>query len=192
MRCNHPPGCVKYIIVQTHRLAHSRNTPMDPIFDYQLLQTRRQFFGQTGLRLGGLALGMLMGERMAKLQQPARVHPRCRACRIFRRKAKSLIYLHMNGGPRRSTCGTTSRSCSAYFNQDLPDSVRRGQRHHHHDQRPGAISGRPLEVQIHPARQLRHLGQRTAAVHGRRSSMTSPLSTPCTPTPSITIRPAPS
>ena len=34
---------------------------MNPIFEHHLLQTRRQFFGDTGLRLGSLALGMLMG-----------------------------------------------------------------------------------------------------------------------------------
>ncbi len=33
---------------------------MNPLFDHQLLQTRRQFFGGTGLRLGGIALASLL------------------------------------------------------------------------------------------------------------------------------------
>ena len=32
---------------------------MNPLVTHQLLQTRRQFFGNTGLRLGGIALAFL-------------------------------------------------------------------------------------------------------------------------------------
>ena len=32
---------------------------MHPLHQYQLNQTRRQFFGTSGLRLGGLALAVL-------------------------------------------------------------------------------------------------------------------------------------
>ena len=35
---------------------------MNPLFESNLLQTRRQFFGQSGLRLGGLGLTYLMGK----------------------------------------------------------------------------------------------------------------------------------
>jgi hypothetical protein len=34
---------------------------MNPIHERQLALTRRQFFGTTGLRLGGAALAMLAG-----------------------------------------------------------------------------------------------------------------------------------
>ena len=44
---------------------------MHPFLDYQINQTRRQFFGNTGLRLGSLALAMLSGNRAASAQQPA-------------------------------------------------------------------------------------------------------------------------
>ena len=52
---------------------------MDPVFEYNLLQTRRQFFGHTGLRLGGLALGMLAGKQALKTlsnrPRPASIPP---------------------------------------------------------------------------------------------------------------------
>jgi len=103
---------------------------MNPIFDYQLLQTRRQFFGQTGLRLGGLALGMLMGDRAIKAQgqQPARVHPTLPGLPHFPPKAKSLIYLHMNGGPAQMDLWDYKPQLERHFNQPLPESIRRGQR----------------------------------------------------------------
>jgi hypothetical protein len=39
---------------------------MNPLFESQVLATRRQFFGQNGLRLGGLALTWLMGQDRAQ------------------------------------------------------------------------------------------------------------------------------
>ena len=40
---------------------------MDPRIEQQLLQTRRQFFGDAGLRLGRVALAMLMGTMKAPI-----------------------------------------------------------------------------------------------------------------------------
>ena len=54
---------------------------MDPLHQYRMHQTRRQFFGDTGLRLGGLALGWLLGNGGAGAAAAgsgaaaARVHP---------------------------------------------------------------------------------------------------------------------
>ena len=43
---------------------------MNPIFEEQLLQTRRQFFGSTGLRLGGMTLAGMLGQmRLAMLRK---------------------------------------------------------------------------------------------------------------------------
>ena len=58
-----------------------------------------------------------------------RVHPPLPGFPHFPPKAKAVIYLHMNGGPTPARhCGTTSRSSTSYFDKDLPDSVRKGQR----------------------------------------------------------------
>jgi len=102
---------------------------MNPLFDSQLLQTRRQFFGETGLRLGGLALACLMGENgRAQAAPTGRVHPPLPGFPHFAPKAKSIIYLHMNGGPSQIDLWDYKPELKAQFDKDLPDSIRMGQR----------------------------------------------------------------
>jgi hypothetical protein len=102
---------------------------MDPLFTHQLLQTRRQFFGSSGLRLGGIALASMLGERaLAALSMPARRHPSLPGLPHFAPKAKSIIYLHMNGGPSQIDMWDHKPQLAAQFDKDLPDSVRQGQR----------------------------------------------------------------
>ena len=71
---------------------------MDPLFEANLIQTRRQFFGHSGLRLGGLGLTYLMG-RSAIAAPESLVQPPLPGLPHFAAKAKAVIYLHMNGGP---------------------------------------------------------------------------------------------
>lgn len=102
---------------------------MNPIHEHNLLQTRRAFFGQSGMRLGGLALGMLMGQRAVSGQQPApRVHPPLPGFPHFPPKAKAVIYLHMNGAPAQMDLWDYKPQLQRYFNEQLPESVRMGQR----------------------------------------------------------------
>ncbi|MCH1510671.1 MAG: DUF1501 domain-containing protein [Akkermansiaceae bacterium] len=71
---------------------------MNPFLENQLLQTRRQFFGDTGIRLGGIAMASLM--RAPRISAaPSEVHPALPDLPHFASKAKAVIYLHMNGGP---------------------------------------------------------------------------------------------
>jgi hypothetical protein len=102
---------------------------MDPFFAQQLDLTRRQFFGSTGLRLGGTALSMLLGSRLARAAgEPERMQPPLPGLPHFAPKAKSLIYLHMNGGPAQIDLWDYKPQLAEYFDKDLPDSVRKGQR----------------------------------------------------------------
>ena len=104
---------------------------MDPIFEHQLLQTRRQFFGTTGLRLGGLALAHLLGNHAtAEGASPTdkRVHPPLPGFPHFAPKAKSVIYLHMNGGPSQLDTWDYKPELQKRFNEELPKSVRGDQR----------------------------------------------------------------
>ena len=104
---------------------------MDPLFTAQLQQTRRQFFGHTGLRLGGIALATMLGENMTASAAPAasgRVHPPLPGVPHFPPKAKSIIYLHMNGGPSQLDTWDYKPQLQEHFNKDLPDSIRMGQR----------------------------------------------------------------
>jgi Protein of unknown function (DUF1501) len=98
--------------------------------DHLRLATRRQFFEGAGLRAGGIALGMLLGERGARaaMATDARVHPALPGLPHFAPKAKSLIYLHMNGGPTQLDTWDYKPKLQEYFNKDLPESVRNGQR----------------------------------------------------------------
>ena len=107
---------------------------MDPFSEHQLLQTRRQFFGRTGLRLGGLALANLMGARslsasaIADSQPGTRVHPPMPGFPHFAPTAKSIIYLHMNGGPPQLDMWDYKPQLQAFFDKDIPKEVRGGQR----------------------------------------------------------------
>ena len=102
---------------------------MDPLFAHDLLQTRRQFFGRSGLRLGGLALAGLLGRAHgASTAHSPMVHPALAGFPHFAPKAKRLIYLHMNGGPSQLDLFDYKPQLADKFDADLPDSIRKGQR----------------------------------------------------------------
>src|SRR5580698_10275140 len=108
---------------------------MNPLFDHDLLQTRRQFFGHAGLRLGGVALAGLLGRagaatsaNSAAVAAAGRIHPALAGFPHFAPKAKRLIYLHMNGGPSQLDLFDYKPQLAAQFDKDLPDSIRNGQR----------------------------------------------------------------
>src|SRR6476659_4676505 len=103
---------------------------MDPRLEHQLLLSRRQFFGSSGLRMGGLALAMMAGRTFAAEQAfaPQRMHPALPGLPHFAPKAKAIIYLHMNGGPAQMDLWDHKPKLDEFFDKDLPDSVRKGQR----------------------------------------------------------------
>ena len=102
---------------------------MDPIDLFALHQSRRQFFSGAGIRLGGLALAMLAEDRLFAAEAAApRPFPALAGMPHFPPKAKALIYLHMNGGPAQMDLWDYKPGLSGHFDQDLPDSVRMGQR----------------------------------------------------------------
>jgi hypothetical protein len=106
---------------------------MDPLLQYHLLETRRQFFGDLGLRLGGAALAMMLGQNAtaaaaANAPVSGRVHPPLPGLPHFKPKAKSVIYLHMNGGPSQIDTFDYKPKLAEYFDKDLPPSVQGGQR----------------------------------------------------------------
>ena len=100
---------------------------MNPLLDFHLQQTRRQFFGQTGLRAGSIALASMMGRDMANAAV-AQVHPPLPGLPHFAPKAKRLIYLHMNGAPSQLDLWDHKPGLQAFFDKDLPESMRNGQR----------------------------------------------------------------
>lgn len=100
---------------------------MDPIFEHQLLQTRRQFFGSTGIRLGSLALAQLLGNA-ASAKAATRIQPALPNLPHFKPKAKALIYIHMSGGPSQLDLWDYKPQLQKFYDTELPKSVRGDQR----------------------------------------------------------------
>ena len=105
---------------------------MDPILEYHQQQTRRQFFSGAGLKVGGLALAGLLGsDQLAAAVEgttPSNMHPALPGLPHFAPKAKRLIYLHMNGAPSQIDLFDNKPVLHDYFDKELPDSIRNGQR----------------------------------------------------------------
>ena len=89
-----------------------------------MLQTRRQFFGHSGLRLGGLALtSCCWAAMLAGAAASAAVHPPLPGLPHFAAKAKAVIYLHMNGGPSQLDLWDYKPELKDQFDKDLPPVV---------------------------------------------------------------------
>src|SRR4051794_34652085 len=95
------------------------------IQDYVRYETRRQFFRRGASFMGAAALGMLAPQFIfGKEKQPARsiLGPH------FPAKAKQVIYLHMVGGPPQMDLYDYKPVMQSYYDKDLPETVRMGQR----------------------------------------------------------------
>lgn len=100
---------------------------MTPYHESLNLLTRRQLFAKGALGLGTVALsGMLPANMQAgdKIQAkggiPGLPH--------FAPKAKRAIYLFMNEGPSQMDMWDYKPKMSEFFDKDLPESIRKGQR----------------------------------------------------------------
>ena len=66
---------------------------------------------------------------------------------------------HLPAHERRAVAdrpvGLQAEAARATSTRTCPTAIRNGQRHHHDDQRPGAVSGRAVEVQVRAARPVR-------------------------------------
>ena len=99
---------------------------MHPIFERNLLQTRRQFFASQGLNMGALAMGLL-GTQASKVAAE-QVHKPLAGLPHHNPKAKAIIYMHMNGAPSQIDLWDYKPRLKEFFNKDLPPSVQGGQR----------------------------------------------------------------
>ena len=92
--------------------------------------TRRGFFAGAGLRAGAIAMGILGASRpvAAASTSTGLVNPPLPGFPHHKPTAKALIYLHMNGAPSQIDTWDYKPVLKEYFNKDLPESVRRGQR----------------------------------------------------------------
>ncbi len=101
---------------------------MDPIRDRIELMTRRHFFGRSGLSIGAAALASLLPPSARPARADASAHGGLPGLPHFPPKAKRAIYLHMNGGPSQMDLFDYKPTMGDWFDKDLPESVRMGQR----------------------------------------------------------------
>ena len=94
----------------------------DPRREFVLHQTRRQLFGRMASGIGTAALGTLLGAT-----KPA-AHPSLPGLPHFAAKAKRIIYLHQSGAPSQLDLFDPKPKMAARFGEELPESIRRGQR----------------------------------------------------------------
>ena len=93
-------------------------------------QTRRHFFGSAGFGLGTAALATLMGDAAAadsKVNPTIGIEAALKQTH-FPSKVKSVIYLHMVGGPSQMDLFDYKPKMVEQYDKDLPDSIRKGQR----------------------------------------------------------------
>src|ERR1051326_5377178 len=94
---------------------------MNPQCERQLMLTRRQLFGRAATGIGSAALGSLLAPgAFASKGMPGFPN--------FAPKAKRVIYLHQSGAPSQIDLFDYKPKLKERYAQDLPDSIRQGQR----------------------------------------------------------------
>jgi len=102
---------------------------------YEAFHTRREFLTKTGLGLGTAALAQILGRDAfgasaspASSASPVSSTGGLPGLPHFAPKAKRVICLFQSGGPSHLDLFDEKPLLNTRFNEDLPDSVRRGQR----------------------------------------------------------------
>ncbi|MCI0525292.1 MAG: DUF1501 domain-containing protein, partial [Acidobacteria bacterium] len=100
---------------------------MNPITENNLLLTRRYFFGLCGSGIGAAALATLLNENGFGAASP-QSDGALPGLPHFAPKAKRVIYLFQSGGPSQLDLFDAKPQLEKYRGQDLPESIRMGQR----------------------------------------------------------------
>lgn len=110
---------------------------MNPLDEYRRQITRRYFFARGSHSVGWAALASLLGGASgqksawgadaAPANSNANSNPQ-KSLQHFPGKAKQVIYLHMVGGPPQMDMYDYKPVMGEWYDKDLPDSVRMGQR----------------------------------------------------------------
>ncbi len=100
---------------------------MNPFEEHVRALTRRHFFAQGAVGLGGAALATLLADRGASASAEGR-RGGLAELPNFAPKAKRAIYLFMNGGPSQMDLFDYKPKMNDLYDKDLPESIRNGQR----------------------------------------------------------------
>ena len=130
--------------------------PADPLEEYLRNLTRRRFFGSMastmGAGMGAAALSsMLTDDASAGITTSNDAKEILSNLPHYAPKAKQVIYMHMEGAPSQLDLYDYKPQLQKHFDEDLPDSIRNGQRITDDDQRPKTISSCAYSVQIQPS-----------------------------------------
>ena len=90
----------------------------DPITELELHQSRRAFLLNSGMGLGTAALASLFSKHALAAKSD----------NAIKAKAKRIIYLFMAGGPSHIDTFDYKPAMRAFHGEELPESVRQGQR----------------------------------------------------------------
>ena len=102
---------------------------MDLFQEFRRNITRRHFFAQGSNVIGWAALASLLGTSRGRAADSAASPADSRStAKKFPPKAKHIIYLHMVGGPPQVDLFDYKPVMREWFDKDLPDSIRMGQR----------------------------------------------------------------
>jgi hypothetical protein len=101
-----------------------------PIFQYQDALNRRLFLQRAGGGLGLAALGSLLARPAGAIasEGASKTNPGLPGLPHFPAKAKRIIYLFQSGAPSQMDLFDPKPQLEAHRGQDLPDSIRQGQR----------------------------------------------------------------
>jgi hypothetical protein len=96
---------------------------MTPREKFLQFQTRRHFLQQSGMGLGGLAFGSLVGNAA-----PAPENPLSPKKPMFEPKAKAVIYLHMSGAPPQQDLFDYKPTLVKHHMEPCPDEFLKGKK----------------------------------------------------------------
>jgi hypothetical protein len=101
---------------------------MGPMDETGLLLTRRHFFGRSASGIGLAALASMFGNGNGLRAEEATAHGGLPGLPHFAPKAKRVIYLFQSGGPSQMELFDYKPRLMEFQGQDLPESIRMGQR----------------------------------------------------------------
>jgi Protein of unknown function (DUF1501) len=102
---------------------------VNPLFERQMLLTRRHFFGRSSAGIGLAALAWLSNTDLTRAgEQPSNTTGGLPGLPHFAPRAKRVIYLFQSGAPSQMDLFDYKPKLNDYRGIELPDSIRKGQR----------------------------------------------------------------
>ena len=104
---------------------------MNPLRESKLIETRRHFFGRSAGGIGTAALASLLNENANATTSANEAQGELGGIPgvpHFAAKAKRVIYLFMSGAPSQLDMWDYKPKMNEWYDKDLPDSIRNGQR----------------------------------------------------------------